>query len=98
MDQADLPPQRELASEIHCRQQSCSGDYRPHPHSPSLSITLMSKSPYARFVLPVWTNIRAFAGFDQPATPMLWTRWLYLRALGLLFIVIFGCTLKEQAA
>ena len=51
----------------------------------------------ARTVKMVWENARAFAGLDAAST-FLWPRWIVLRAVGLVFAVIFAGILHEGNA
>lgn len=45
----------------------------------------------------LWTRIKDFSGYGGEAT-YLWPRWLVLRAVGLVFIIIFAGIIKESAA
>lgn len=57
-----------------------------------------SSSQFPRgFLQTLRTNLREFSGFGSTA-PLLWTRWIYLRAVGAVFVVIFGGIIAEQSA
>ncbi|MBE34964.1 MAG: hypothetical protein CMI16_05330 [Opitutaceae bacterium] len=45
----------------------------------------------------LWTRIKDFAGYGGEAT-YLWPRWFFLRAVGIVFIIIFAGIIKESAA
>ena len=45
----------------------------------------------------VWTRIKDFAGYGGEAT-YLWPRWFFLRAVWIVFIIIFAGIIKESAA
>lgn len=45
----------------------------------------------------LWSRIKDFAGYGGEAT-YLWPRWLVLRAVGLVYIIIFAGIIKESAA
>jgi TPR repeat protein len=44
-----------------------------------------------------WRQIKDFAGYETDAT-YLWPRWLVLRAVGLVFVVVFSGIIDESAA
>lgn len=45
----------------------------------------------------LWTRIKDFSGYGSDAT-YLWPRWFVLRAVGIVFIIIFTGIIKESAA
>ena len=45
----------------------------------------------------LWSRIKDFAGYSGEAT-YLWPRWFVLRAVGIVFIIIFAGIIKESAA
>ncbi|MCF7686947.1 MAG: lipase maturation factor family protein [Cephaloticoccus sp.] len=59
----------------------------------------MSRESWAALpLLPtLWHRLKEFAGFDRDTT-YLWPRWLVLRAVGLVYIVIFAGIIDEAGA
>ena len=54
-------------------------------------------SAYSWPVIPgLWRQLKDFCGFGGAAT-YLWTRWLLLRAVGLVFIIVFAGIIKDTA-
>ena len=48
-------------------------------------------------VAPLWRQIKDFSGYGGEAT-YLWPRWILLRAVGVVFIIIFSGIINESAA
>ena len=48
-------------------------------------------------VAQLWRQIKDFSGYGGEAT-YLWPRWILLRAVGVIFIIIFSGIINESAA
>jgi lipase maturation factor 1 len=45
-----------------------------------------------------WRQLRTFCGFGHEATSYLWPRWIVLRAVGVVYVIIFSGILQEGRA
>ncbi|MBS0663057.1 MAG: lipase maturation factor family protein [Verrucomicrobia bacterium] len=56
-----------------------------------------SLSPPRSWLAAAWRELRSFSGLGTDAT-FLWPRWIVLRAVGVVFIIIFGGIIHESDA
>ena len=67
-----------------------------HQPSPAPAIQIVARPVWGLHRL-AWPQLRAFSGLGPDAT-YLWPRWLFLRAVGLVFVLIFSGILREGGA